>query len=395
MAIASHINEMMASSSFIRKMFETGNKMKAMYGQENVFDFSLGNPSAAPPEGFSKALMKVVQEDFSGKHKYMPNAGYPDVREKLSENISKELNVKIGADRLLMTCGAGGAMNVVLKSLVNPGDKVLVNAPCFMEYNFYVSNHGGKLEIISPTDNFDLNFEAMEKAIDKNTAAVIINSPNNPTGFIYSSESLKKLADLLDKKKKETGRTIYIISDEPYRKIVFDGLEVPSVFEYYSHSLVATSYSKDLSIPGERIGWLAIHPDAEDALNLFNACVLCNRILGYVNAPAIMQKAVMMSLGTSVDISEYSRNRDVLCSALTEIGYELIIPKGTFYAFPKAPGGDDLAVIDALQKQKILCVPGRGFAAPGYFRIAFCVDENTVRRSIDGFRLAFNEITRS
>ena len=392
MAVAAHIKTMMESSSFIRKMFETGNALRAEYGAENVFDFSLGNPSVAPPKAFEKALAGLTAESYPGKYKYMPNAGYPDVREKLACWISKEYGTAVGAERVLMTCGAGGALNAALKTLLNPGDEVMVSAPLFMEYRFYAANHGGGLTVIPSLDGFDFDFEAITNAITEKTAVFLINSPNNPSGKVYSKESLGRLADILEQKSRETGRRIYLLSDEPYRRITYDGVKVPSVFSVYPHSIVATSFSKELSIPGERIGWLAVHPEAEDAQALFDGCVLCNRILGYVNAPGLMQKAVADVLDEQVDMSEYARNRDILCEGLKEIGYEFTKPDGTFYLFPKAPGGDDLKLTETLQKHRVLVVPGRGFGSPGFFRIAFCVDTDTVTRSLPFFKAAFDEI---
>ena len=394
MAVAAHIKEMMASSSFIRKMFETGNEMKAAYGAANVFDFSLGNPSAAPPREFQDSLERTVAGDYPGKYKYMPNAGYPDVRRKLAGWISKEYGAEIGEDAVLMTAGAGGALNTALKTLCNPGDQVLVSAPLFMEYRFYAANHGCELKIVDTLPGFELDLDGIERAINEKTAVYLLNSPNNPSGKVYSGESLAGLADILERKSREYGRRIYLLSDEPYRRIVYGDVKVPSVFRLYRHSAVATSFSKELSIPGERIGWLAVHPEAEDAKNIFGGFVLCNRILGYVNAPGIMQKAIAPVLDARVDMSVYTRNRDILCRGLKDIGYDLYEPDGTFYLFPKAPGddGDEMKIVDALQRQKVLVVPGRGFGSPGFFRISFCADSETVGRSIPLFKAAFNEV---
>ncbi len=392
MAISKHINDLMAGSSFIRKMFETGSRLKAEYGAENVYDFSLGNPDIAPIDDFSRIVNRIINEDIPGKHGYMPNAGYPFVREAVAGYVSKEQNTPLDGNSIIMTCGAGGGMNAVLKSVLNAGDRVLVSAPCFMEYRFYADNHGGKLEIIRPTATLDLDPDAFEAAIDDDVAAVIINSPNNPSGRIYSEENLRELCRVLEKASERTGRSIYLICDEPYRKIVFDGNTVPAVFPLYRNSIVITSYSKDLSVPGERIGFAAVNPAADDYNKLINAIILCNRILGFVNAPALMQRVVAELQGRSVDINEYQRKRELLCDGLSEIGYEFKKPEGTFYLFPKAPGGDDAGVVDLLLKERVLVVPGSGFAMPGYFRIVFCVDDSVISGSLDGFRNVFEKV---
>lgn len=392
MAISKHINDLMAGSSFIRKMFETGAKLKAEYGADNVYDFSLGNPNVPPVSAFEEKLDSIISKDIAGKHGYMPNAGYPFVREAVSDWVTKEQKTKVDSNSIIMTCGAGGGMNAVLKSILNSGDRVLVSAPCFMEYKFYADNHGGKLDIIRPQADLFLDTAAFEAALGEDVAAVIINSPNNPSGKIYSEENLKELAEVLRASEKKTGRAVYLICDEPYRKIVFDGAVVPEVFPIYENTIIVTSYSKDLSIPGERIGYAAVNPAADDFENLINAIVLCNRIIGFVNAPALMQRAVAELQGISVDISEYQRKRDILCKGLWEIGYEFEKPLGTFYLFLKAPGGDDAKIVDLLLQERVLVVPGSGFAMPGYFRISYCVEDKVIEGSMDGFRKVFEQI---
>ncbi len=386
MAVSERIYDMLASSSFIRKMFETGSRMKAEYGADNVYDYSIGNPDALPPEEFNRVLLEeAAREDMHG---YMPNAGYPSVREKVAAYLKEEQGVEFTADNIIMTSGAGGALNVALKSILNPGDRVLASRPCFMEYKFYCDNHGGTLELVDCADNFDLNVEGFEKAIDKATAAVIINSPNNPSGKIYSSSTLKKMAEMLERKSREIGRRIYILCDEPYRKVVYGDARVPSIPAIYKHTMVCTSYSKDLSVPGERIGFLAISPELEDGGNITAAAVLCNRILGYVNASALMQRVVGRLQGLSCDISQYERKRNRLGGILKECGFDLELPEGTFYLFPKAPGGDDMKVVDVLKDENILAVPGRGFGLPGYFRLSYCVDDAVIERSEAAFKRA-------
>lgn len=387
MATAHHMAAQAANSSFIRRMFETGLKLKAIHGADNVYDFSLGNPVLPPPAAFTWELARLAAEPWAGKHAYMPNAGYPVVREKLSAWLEKSQGVAPGADRILMTCGAGGGLNVVFKTLLNPGDEVLASLPCFMEYGFYAANHGGRLVTVPCKADFDLDIGAFEAAITAKTALVVVNSPNNPSGRIYPESSLKALADLLDHKSRQLGRRIYLVSDEPYRSMSW-GKPVPGILSAYPHSLVVSSWSKELSIPGERIGFVAINPAAEDAQGLFDIAVLCNRILGYVNAPALMQMAVANCLGQTADLEAYRRKRDLLCPALRACGYDIPDPDGTFYAFVKAPGGDDLAFVDRLQEERILAVPGRGFGLPGYFRLAFCTGDDTISRSLPGFARA-------
>ncbi len=382
--VSEKIRNMMDSSSFIRKMFETGAKLKQEFGPENVYDFSLGNPAMDPPEVFTKVLLEKAADHHM--HRYMPNAGYPETREKVAAYITSEQKTAVSANDIVMTSGAGGALNTVLKTIINPGDKIIASIPCFMEYKFYCDNHGGELDLVEGLDDFNLNIKKIEAAITKNTAGIIINSPNNPSGRIYPVETIKSLASMLIKKSKETGRNIYLISDEPYRKIVYDEIEVPSVMDAYKNSIVCTSYSKDLSIPGERIGWLAVNPAAEDYDNLINGIILCNRILGYVNAPALMQRTIAELQGVSVNIEQYKKKRDMLAEKLAEFGFKFRIPEGTFYFFVEAPGGDDMKIVDLLKDEKILVVPGRGFSLPGYFRIAYCVDDSVIEGSMGGFK---------
>lgn len=388
MAVAKRIIESMKSSSWVRAMFETGIRLKQQHGADRVCDFSLGNPDIDPPDVFQQELLAVLSEKEPRRHGYMPNGGYPEVRSAVAEYVSKEFGVSLSENHIVMACGASGALNVALKSILNPGDEILACTPCFMEYKAYVDNHGGTLHLVPGTDSFNLDVAGLESRITEKTAGIIINSPNNPSGRIFSESTIEELGKMLSKKSREIGRAIYLVSDEPYRKIVYGGVEVPSVFRYYNNSMVASSYSKELSIPGERIGWVAVHPEADDCENLVNAIILCTRILGYVNAPALMQRAVGKLQGLQIDMEPYTKRRALLCEGLEAAGYEFTPPAGTFYLFPKAPGGDDLAFVEALQKELILTVPGRGFGTPGYFRIAFCVDEQVVKRSIEGFERA-------
>ena len=390
MAVSRKIQEMQNSSSFIRKMFETGARLKAEFGEENVFDFTLGNPDLLPPEEVTRVLLEEAAR--TKWHGYMSNAGYPGARSAVSGYLREEQGIDIGMEHVLMTSGAGGALNIALKTILNPGDKVLVARPCFVEYKFYCDNHGGELVIVDGKEDFDLSVDAFEAAIDENTAALIINSPNNPSGRIYPESTLKELAAMLDRKFEETGRRIYIITDEPYRKIAYDGVAVPSLMKIYPHTMLCTSYSKDLSLPGERIGYLAISPGCEDVDDLIGGAILCNRILGYVNANALMQRTVARLQGMSVDIGIYQKRRDMLFDVLKEAGFDLNRPEGAFYLFPKVPGGDDQKLVDLLQKENVLAVPGRGFALPGYIRLCYCVSENAIEGSLPGFKRALEAL---
>lgn len=391
MTTASKIDAFMEKSSWIRKMFEEGAKLKAKYGAENVFDLSLGNPNLPPPAEFDDALLAEARVQSEGIHGYMPNPGYPQVRTEIAKTASKDQEVDLTENEILMTCGAAGALNVIIKTILNPGEKVVVPTPYFVEYNFYLDNHGGSLVTVPSNDDFSLNFDEIEKAIDKDTRALLINTPNNPSGVVYSREELVKLGEILDKKSQEFGSVIYLISDEPYRKIVYNNLEVPGVLAAYKNSIVATSYSKELSLAGERIGYIAICPNAEYKDKLFNGMALCNRILGFVNAPGLMQRVVGKIQGASVDIAAYEKKKQILCHGLKEIGYDFVEPAGAFYLFPKSPIADDVEFVKILQEEKVLAVPGSGFGAPGHFRLSFCVADDVIKNSISGFKAAFEK----
>lgn len=391
MTISKKIESIIAGSSFIRKMFEEGARLKKEYGAENVCDFSLGNPNVPPPEKFNEILREMVSTCGLDDHCYMPNTGYPLVCGSVAEYLSKEQRAPVTEKEILMTCGASGALNVALKTILDPGDEVLTPIPCFVEYKFYADNHGGVLKTVQTTTDFELDLDAIAAAITEKTKAFLINSPNNPTGQVYSETNMKALGEILEKKSQEYKRTIYMISDEPYRKIVYDGVEVPSIFESYKESIIGTSYSKDISIPGERIGFVAVNPHATYRNDLLAAMAVANRILGYVNAPALMQRVVACMQGMSVDISEYARKREMLCEGLAGFGYEFVKPSGTFYLFPRSPIPDDVEFVDALKEERILVVPGTGFNGPGYFRIAFCVDDSTIKNALPGFERAIGK----
>lgn len=386
MTIAAHIKTKISGSSWIRKMFEEGARLKAEHGAENVFDFSLGNPNLEPPELFSKVLKNTVMSLAGSDHGYMPNTGYPHVRKSVAKYLCKEQQVQVSENDVIMTCGAAGALNVILKAIIDPEDEIITPAPYFVEYQFYADNHGGVLKTVSSKPDFSLDIDAIQGAITEKTKAVLINSPNNPTGQVYSKESLDELGALLKDKGKRQGRTLYLISDEPYRKIVYEGYTVPSIFRSYSESIIATSYSKDISIPGERIGYLAVHPDASFKEELIEGMTLANRILGFVNAPGLMQRVIASLQGSRVDISAYAQKKNLLCKGLAECGYDFIEPPGAFYLFPKTPIDDDVTFVKELQKELILTVPGSGFGGPGHFRIAFCVDDHTITNAMPGFR---------
>ncbi len=394
MAVSKKMLEFTRKGSWIRRMFEEGARLKAEYGADNVYDFSIGNPDVPPPAEFNQALRELAADTLPGAHSYMPNSGYLSVREAVAAQLTKEQGVQLLNQHVLMTCGAAGALNVVLKALLDPGDEVILLAPYFVEYHFYVDNHGGICRIIPTNNDFSLDLAAIAAAISKKTKAIIINSPNNPTGQIYSADELSGLADLLEQAGKRFGAPVYLISDEPYRKITYDGHVVPSIFQVYANSILASSYSKDLSLPGERIGYIAVHPGIKELTPLLEALTLANRILGFVNAPALMQKVVARLQGVTIDTSMYTRRRELFCALLSTSGYDFVRPKGAFYIFPRSPIDDDVKFVALLQKQRILAVPGRGFGKEGHFRLAFCVDDQVIRKSADGFRKAIDMVTR-
>ncbi|MBS3731357.1 MAG: pyridoxal phosphate-dependent aminotransferase [Desulfobacterales bacterium] len=391
MAIAAKMSDFIEKSSWIRKMFEEGARLKAIHGADNVFDFSLGNPDIEPPEAFKQQLREVAENPEPGLHAYMPNTGYARTRQAVAEFLTREQETEITENEVIMTCGAAGGLNIILKAVLDPGDEVITPAPYFVEYGFYADNHGGKLVAVPTRPDFTLDIGAIETAVTEKTRAVIINSPNNPTGQVYSEENLRDLGKVLSEKSRAHGRTIYLISDEPYRKIVYDDIRVPSVFSCYADSAVATSYSKDLSVPGERIGFAAVNPAALGKQKLLEAMALANRILGFVNAPALMQRVVTGLQGIHVAIPEYDRKRRLLCDGLAERGYSFTRPAGAFYLFPQAPVKDDVAFVQALQEELILAVPGSGFGAPGYFRLSYCVPDKTITAAMPGFEQAMEK----
>ncbi|WP_306548131.1 pyridoxal phosphate-dependent aminotransferase [Desulfobulbus sp.] len=375
------------NSSWIRKMFEEGAKMKAEFGADKVFDFSIGNPDVPPPAKFYTVLRELAQNEQPGIHGYMPNAGYPFVREALAKRLGAEQQVNLGAGDILMTCGAAGGLNVIFKALLDPGDEVIILSPFFVEYHFYIDNHGGVAKIVATDKDFNLDLGAIEQALSEKTKIVLINSPNNPTGQIYSAESMQQLGKMLDAAGGRFNTSIYLVSDEPYRNIVFDGHQVPPLMTATTNAILASSYSKELSLPGERIGYLAVHPAMADKEAVVGALTLANRILGFVNAPALMQRAVTQLQDVSVDNTIYARRLEAFCKVLDEAGMSYVRPKGAFYLFPQTPI-DDVEFCRLLAEQKILAVPGRGFGLPGHIRLAFCVDEKVIAGSVEGFKKA-------
>ena len=385
MTASKNIQASIERSSWIRRMFEEGAMRKAKYGAENVFDFSLGNPSLEPPVKFKQVLKELANDPLTGQHAYMPNAGLVETRQAVAHFLTGFNRQTFTPDDIVMTVGAGGALNVVLKTLLNPGEEVIIPSPYFVEYNFYLDNHQGVPVVVGTKPAFSLDLEAIEDAVTEKTKAVLINSPNNPTGKVYTEGELQELGRLLLEQGQKRGQPIYLISDEPYRKIAYDGINVPSIFDVYTESFVVTSFSKDLSLPGERIGYAAVNPEISGKELIMAGMVLCNRILGYVNAPALMQRVIASLLEDSVDISIYQRKRDMLCEGLASFGYEFSKPGGAFYLFPKSPIEDDVAFVSALQEENILTVPGRGFGGPGHFRISYCVDDKTIEKAMPGF----------
>ena len=385
MSVSKKVRGSIEKASWVRKMFEEGALRKERYGPENVFDFSLGNPNLEPPAKFKEILRELVFSNSSGMHRYMPNAGFVETRQAIADYLSGLNNLTFGPGDVVMTVGAGGAINVVLKTLLNPGDEVVIPAPYFMEYNFYIDNYGGIPKTVDTYPDFSLDLLAIERALRSNTKAVLITNPNNPTGRVYRKDELSQLGELLTQYSQKYKGTIYLISDEPYSKITYNGLKCPSIFNIYRESFLVTSFSKDLSLAGERIGYIAIHPQIADKDLIIEGLILSNRILGFVNAPALMQRVIPFLLEESVDELLYKKKRDILCKGLEAAGYRFTMPGGTFYLFPETPIQDDVEFVTSLREENILTVPGIGFGGPGHFRIAYCVEEWTIERALPGF----------
>ncbi|MGE3166764.1 MAG: pyridoxal phosphate-dependent aminotransferase [Planctomycetota bacterium] len=388
MPIARAVEEALTQSSWIRRMFEEGHKLRSACGAEGVFDFTLGNPDLPPPPALLDRLRELTRSDPQGIHRYMPNAGWPEVRAKVAAHLQRRTGLDYTADSVMMTVGAGGALNACLKAILNPGDEVVILRPYFVEYRFYVANYQGVCVEIETHDDFGLSAEALDAAITERTRAVIINSPNNPTGRVYSRPELESFVDLLEQRARARGEPIYLITDEPYRKIVYDGVTCPEVPPLYRDTILVTSSSKDLGLAGERIGYLAVAPDASDARQLLAACTFCNRTLGFVNAPSLFQLAIADCLELSVDASHYRDRRDLLLGHLREIGLDVATPAGAFYLFPRTPIADDTQFVRELMAERILVVPGSGFGRPGHVRISYAVPRETIQRSLPAWTRA-------
>ena len=388
MPISDKVGRFVKEGGWIRRMFEAGVSLKLQHGEDNVFDLSLGNPVAEPPGEFRRELRRLAQHPIPGMHRYMPNSGYAETRKAVADGLAAETGLPFGPGHIVMTCGAAAALNVVLKTILNPGQEVIILSPYFVEYVYYVDNHGGETVTVATNQDFQLDLEAIEAAVTPKTRALIINSPNNPSGAVYPADALEALGNLLARKQPEYGSEIFIISDEPYRRIIYDGLTYPQVFPHYANTVVVHSHAKDLALPGERIGYIAVNPEYSSVEELADGLTFCNRSLGFVNAPALMQHVVRVLQGVSVDAGDYQRKRDFLYGSLTELGYSVTKPQGAFYLFPKSPVDDDTAFVDALQEWNVLTVPGRGFGTPGYFRISYCVEDRVIEGSLEGFAKA-------
>jgi aspartate aminotransferase len=392
MPISRKLREHIGRASWIRRMFEEGRALEARVGPSAVFDFSLGNPILEPPEEFFDALEAAAADRSPGLHRYMTNAGFLDTRQAVADKHALESGMPYGADHIVMTVGAAGAINTALKTIVDAGDEVILLSPYFAEYWFYVDNHGGVPVVVPTAPDFDLDLDALGAAIGARTRAILVNSPNNPTGRVYRHSSIDGLARLLARKQRELGTTVYIVSDEPYRALVYDDIDVPHVATYWPNTIVCTSHSKDLGLPGERIGHIAVSPTAADAADLVNGMAFAIRTLGFVNAPALMQRVVTHVLDCTVDLDFYRRNRDTLYTHLRGLGFEMQRPEGAFFLFPKTPIPDDVAFVRRLQEHHILTVPGTGFGTPGHIRISYSVERDMLERSLPVWERAARDL---
>ena len=391
--IAEKMRPLVENNSAIRAMFEEGKRLAAIYGPENVYDFSLGNPNVPAPEAVNRAITDIVAEEASTMvHGYMSNAGFEDVRDTVAQSLNRRFGTQFHLENILMTVGAASGMNVIIKTVLDPGDEVIVFAPYFMEYGAYVRNYDGVLVTVSPdTSSFQPNISELKEKITRRTKAVIINTPNNPTGVVYSSETLEQIAAAMKAKEEEYRTSIVLISDEPYRELAYDGVEVPYVTPFYHNTVVCYSYSKSLSLPGERIGYLVIPDEMEDSKAVIAAATIANRVLGCVNAPSLMQRVILRCIDEKVNVEAYDRNRNLLYNGLTGFGFECIRPEGAFYLFVKSPEADDRAFSEVCKKHRLLVVPGTSFACPGYVRISYCVSYEQIERSLPAFEAVAGE----
>ena len=392
MGIAEGIRRDLESSSWIRRMFEAGAQLRQSRGAENVFDLSLGNPVMEPPEEFKAELRRLAADPTPGAHRYMPNAGYPETRAAVARALADETGLPYEPEHVVMTVGAAGAINCALRAMCDPGDEVLVLAPYFAEYLFYPRNHGSIPVLVGCGDAFMPALDDLAAKITPRTKALLLNSPNNPSGAIYPEAVVRAVAETLEREGARQGTEVVILSDEPYRHIVFDGASVPFPQAHYWNVITATSHSKDLALPGERIGFAAVSPRMPNAAQVADALIFANRVLGFVNAPALMQRAAAVLQGVAVDIGGYQRKRDLVYEGLTNAGYELVKPQGAFYAFPKSPVEDEMRLVDALMERGVLVVPGRGFGMPGYFRVSFCMEESVLEGAMPSFADAAREL---
>lgn len=390
--ISEKMKKLLKGNSVIREMFEEGKRLKNIYGEENVFDFSLGNPNLPPPEEVKKAIIELVEkEEPTFLHGYMSNAGFEDVREKIANSINNKFGTKFNFENIIMTVGAASGLNIVFKAILNPEDEVIVFAPYFSEYNNYIENYNGIVKVISPNlNNFEPNLNELKEKISNKTKAVLINTPNNPTGVVYSESTIKEISKILKEKEQEFGKQIFLISDEPYRELVYDNKEVPYITKYYKDTIVVYSYSKSLSLPGERIGYVVVPNEIDDSKELAEAITIANRIIGCVNAPSLMQRVIPYCLNAKVDTDAYKKNRDLLYSIIRENKFECVKPEGAFYLFVKTPIKDDKEFCSIAKKYNILVVPGSSFACPGYVRIAYCTSYDMIERS----RKAFEKLAK-
>jgi len=370
----------MKNSSWIRAMFEEGEKLKKKYGAENIYDFSLGNPITEPPEALKEELIRVASSEAQGMHRYMTNSGYDNVREEIAQYQKEITGLPYTKDHIVMTVGAAGGLNVVFKSILDPGDEVIVPCPFFVEFMFYIGNHNGVIKLVDTKDDFHLDIEKIKAAINKRTKAILINSPHNPTGVVYNEAELQELVDLLHQRSRK-GQRIYIVADEAYKKIIYNGTTLPNLPTMYEDTVNVTCHSKDLGLAGERIGYIAMSPRIKNVRSLIDATIFANRILGFINAPAIMQRVVAKFQRSSVDIMEYQKKRDAIYDILVDAGFEVIKPAGAFYIFPKSPIPDDIQFVKTMLQHHILTVPGVGFGKPGYFRLAYCVTMDVIEKS--------------
>lgn len=385
--ISKKMSKMVAGSSLIRAMFEEGAKMIEQYGADNVYDFSLGNPNVAPPESIKTSIKEILDSEQPGAvHGYMNNSGYPEVREAIAEHTNRLYGTQVPPEGIIMTCGAAGGLNILFKTLLDPGDEVVVFAPYFTEYDKYADNYDAVLRVVpADTATFQPNLELLPGLITERTKAILVNSPNNPTGVIYSEETLKQLAAIIREKEAALGRPIYLVSDEPYRELVYDGAEVPYILNFHPNAIVGYSYSKSLSLPGERIGYLVVSPECDGYKDIVASLNVANRILGFVNAPSLFQKVAAANLDASVDVGIYKENRDLLYNHLTGLGFSCVKPEGAFYLFPKAPIEDDVRFCSDAKQFNLLLVPGSAFGCPGHFRISYCISKKRVENSLPAF----------